>query len=100
MTTGIRRFILRFIVGLVTFLIGVAAAMAIAGFSPFEGQQIEQRNYRHYRYKKSCNFNYRSWNAPPLAPPAPLAPLAPPAVRHVGTVHLKGPDGITVTVEK
>ena len=96
MTTGIRRFILRFIVGLVTFLIGVAAAMAIAGFNPFESNQTEQRNYRHYRYKKSCNFNYRSWNTPPLVPPAPSAP----AVRNVETVHLKGPDGITVTVVK
>ena len=96
MTTGIRRFILRFIVGLVTFLIGVAAAMAIAGFIPFESRQIEQRNYRHYHYKKSCNFTYRSWNTPPTAPPAPLAP----SVRSVETVHLKGPDGITVTVEK
>ena len=94
MTTGIRRFILRFIVGLVTFLIGVAAAMAIAGFNPFESNHTEQRNYRQYRYKKSCNFSYRSWNTPHLTPP----PQPVPAVSNLETVHLKGPDGITVTV--
>jgi hypothetical protein len=98
MTTGIRRFILRFIVGLVTFLIGVAAAMAIAGFRPFESQQTEQRNYRQYRYKKSCNFNYRSWNVPP--PPVPPVPSAHANGSHPSLVHLKGPDVITVTVDR
>lgn len=94
MTIATRRFILRVVVGLVTFLIGVAAAMALAGFRPFESNQSEQRNYRHYRYKKSCNFQFRSWNAPPPAPPVPSGGL------NMNTVRLKGPNGITVTVEK
>ena len=92
MTTGTKRFILRFIVGLLTFLIGVAAAMALAGFRPFESNSSGQRNYRQYRYKKSCNFSYRSWNVPP--------PQAPSVGYHAGTVHLKGPDEIRVSVEK
>ena len=98
MTTTTRRFILHVIVGLMAFLIGVATAMAFGGFRPFESNQSEQRNYRHYRYKKSCNFSFRSWNSPP--PPAPVVPPVPLIGTHTGTVHLKGPDGITVVVDK
>lgn len=95
MTTGIRRFILRFIVGLLAFLLGVAAAMAFAGFRPFDTNQNGQQNYRYYRYKKrSCNYQFRSFNVPPPPPPAPSVQQS------IGTVHLKGRDGITVTVEK
>ena len=99
MTTGIRRFILRFIVGLLAFLLGVAAAMAFAGFRPFDTNQNGQQNYRQYRYKKkSCNYQFRSFNVLPPPPPAPPAP----SVQHgvVSTVHLKGPEGITVSVGK
>lgn len=94
MKTATRRFILRFIVGLLAFLIGVAAAMAFGGFRPFESNSSGQRNYRQYRYKKSCGYSYRSWNLPltPASPPA--APHAPHASFNIGIVHLKGPDGI------
>jgi hypothetical protein len=99
MTIATRRFILRVIVGLVTFLIGVAVAMAFAGFRPFESNQSGQRNYRHYRYKKSCNYQFRSWNVPPPTPVPPM-PSAHANGSYPSVGHLKGPDGITVTVEK
>lgn len=37
MNTPTRRFLLRLVVGLLTFLIGVAAAMLLGGFRPFQG---------------------------------------------------------------
>ena len=94
MKTATRRFILRFIVGLMAFLIGVAAAMAFGGFRPFESNSSGQKNYRHYRYKKSCGYSYRSWNIPPTPPVPPAASHAPDASFSIGIVHLKGPDGI------
>lgn len=36
MNTGIRRFILRLVVGLLAFLIGISAAWAFGGFNPFQ----------------------------------------------------------------
>jgi len=37
MNTSTRRFLLRLVVGLLTFMIGVAAAMLLGGFRPFQG---------------------------------------------------------------
>ena len=56
MNTSTRRFILRLIVGLLTFVIGVAAAMALGGFRPFQnfGGQPSYR-YKSYRYYKSAS---------------------------------------------
>lgn len=90
MKTGTRRFILRLIVGLLTFLIGVAAAMLLGGFRPFESF-ASSPNYRYERH-------YHHWNPEPtiiypiyedhagscrmrgrlgeLAPPPPPEPLA------------------------
>lgn len=50
MNTATRRFILRLIVGLLAFFIGVGAAMALGGFRPFEGFT----SYSNYRYKRHC----------------------------------------------
>ena len=36
MNTGLRRFILRLAVGLLAFLLGIAAAWAISGLNPFQ----------------------------------------------------------------
>ena len=58
MNTGLRRFILRVAVGLLAFLLGVAAAWAITGLNPF------QSSSGTIRYKKRCG-SHRSWSPPP-----------------------------------
>ncbi|HYG81431.1 MAG TPA: hypothetical protein VD861_13630 [Pyrinomonadaceae bacterium] len=58
MNTGIRHFILRLAVGLLAFLLGVAAAWAITGLNPFQGSSGTRS------YKKRCG-SHRSWSAPP-----------------------------------
>jgi hypothetical protein len=57
MDTGTRRFILRLAVGLLTFLIGVAAAWALGAFNPFQNSYSGTRYYHHR--------HYRDWNSPP-----------------------------------
>jgi hypothetical protein len=59
MNTGIRRFILRLAVGLLTFLIGVSAVWALGGFNPFQSSS----GTRYYRQSKRCG-HYRSWANP------------------------------------
>jgi hypothetical protein len=95
MNTGTRRFILRLIVGLLTFMIGVGAAMLLGGFTPFQSFS-GSRYYRHsgqdyYRsgttattepafiypiYRKradGCRMRGELGKLPPPPPPAPHA---------------------------
>jgi hypothetical protein len=55
MNTGIRRFILRLAVGLLAFLMGVAAVWALGGFNPFQSFS----GTRQYK-RKPCG-SHRSW---------------------------------------
>src|SRR4051812_38548384 len=98
MNIGIRRFILRLIVGLLTFIIGVAAVMALGGFRPFQSYTISPNyNYRRgvssgtlraepafeYHYGDGCR-GMRHYDPPPPPPPmmdAPSPPSPPRAVR-------------------
>jgi hypothetical protein len=57
-----RRFILRVIIALLAFIIGITAAMLIGKVNPFQ------------RTHSGCVS--RSWNPPP--PPAPVKPVAAP----------------------
>lgn len=59
MNTGIRRFILRLAVGLLAFLLGIAAAWAISGLNPFQSSSGSPS------YKKRCG-SHRSWSVPPV----------------------------------
>jgi hypothetical protein len=59
METGIRRFILRLMVGVLAFVIGVGAAMLFTGFKPFE----RFSNSPYYRHGH-CS-GYRNWSPPP-----------------------------------
>ena len=90
MNTGIRRFILRLIVGLLTFIIGVVAAMALGGFRPFASSPtyIYRRNayyqslspepaFQRYEYGGyGCRMHHE---LPP--PPMVDAPMPPPPPR-------------------
>ena len=58
MNTGIRRFILRLAVGLLAFLLGLAAAWAISGLNPFQSSSGTRS------YKKRCG-SHSSWSASP-----------------------------------
>jgi hypothetical protein len=58
MNTGIRRFLLRFSVGLLAFLLGVTAAWALGRFNPFQ----DFSGTRYYRYKR-CG-SHRSFASP------------------------------------
>lgn len=62
METGFRRFILRLMVGVLTFVIGVGAVMLITGFRPFD-RFSNSPSYRHGH----CGGAYRSWSPPPPA---------------------------------
>jgi hypothetical protein len=87
MNTGIRRFILRLIVGLLTFIIGVAVAMALGGFRPFQGF-TSSPNYMYRRsvvieaapaieYREYREHGCRMRHEPPPPPPMVDAPLPP-----------------------
>lgn len=53
MDTGIRRFILRFVVGVLTFAIGVGAAILLGGFSFFRSHSpTSYENSRGCEYRK------------------------------------------------
>jgi hypothetical protein len=58
MNTGLRRFILRLAIGLLAFLLGVAAAWALGGLNPF------QNSSGAGSYRKRCG-SYRSWSSTP-----------------------------------
>lgn len=57
MNTCTRRFILRLIVGLLTFMLGVGAAMLLGGFRPL--QSFSGSTY----YRQSRHYHYRSGTA-------------------------------------
>ncbi|HEX8923064.1 MAG TPA: hypothetical protein VF766_16435 [Pyrinomonadaceae bacterium] len=101
MKTGIRRFILRLVVGLLAFLLGVTAAWALGGFNPFRsssgtghyryqrtesysgGDIITTPAFDHPRYRKhGCRMRGELGEMPPPAPhaDAPLPP-SPPSLR-------------------
>jgi hypothetical protein len=86
MDTGTRRFFLRLAVGLLTFLVGVAAVWALAGLNPFQGSTETTPSYR---YKKSCNA-YRSWNVPAPSEKAEVTGQI---------LYLKGPHGMRMKME-
>ncbi|HWT02368.1 MAG TPA: hypothetical protein VN256_19105 [Pyrinomonadaceae bacterium] len=69
MNTGIRRFILRVAVGLLAFLLGLAAAWAITGLNPFQGSSGTPS------YKKRCG-SHRSWSGPPAESYEHVTPAA------------------------
>ncbi|HEX8890137.1 MAG TPA: hypothetical protein VF779_13350 [Pyrinomonadaceae bacterium] len=91
MNTGIRRFILRLIVGLLTFIIGVVAAMALGGFRPFSSSPtyIYRNGYSNsmsaepaFEYHEYRGHGCRMRSAmPPPPPPMVDAPLPPPPPR-------------------
>src|ERR1051326_6009652 len=58
MNTPTRRFLLRLIVGLLTFLIGVAAAMLLGSFRPFQG-------FAGSRYYRTNRGYYQSMSPEP-----------------------------------
>lgn len=72
MNTRTRRFVLRLIVGLLTFLIGVIAAMVLGNFNPFEARQVRPRARRCAEYARSAPKP--SITVPVRLPDAPLAP--------------------------
>ncbi|HKC65307.1 MAG TPA: hypothetical protein VKB86_16820 [Pyrinomonadaceae bacterium] len=86
MNTPTRRFLLRLVIGLLTFMIGVAAAMLLGGFRPFQrwtGQYYRyDRGYYHsmspepayinpvYReYGHGCRMHERFNDVTPSMPP-------------------------------
>ena len=101
MNTPTRRFLLRLIVGLLTFMIGVAAAMLLGGFRPFQafGGSPYYRTNRGYlrstspepaysypvyhEYGHGCRMHERFNDVTPSAPKmdSPLPPAPPRAVR-------------------
>lgn len=98
---NMRRFVLHLIIGLLTFLIGVTAAIAIGGFNPIERlnrnhsrrqltippQQLSGTDETSERYS-GCRhgrartadqrYHNKSFIAPP--PPPPVMPVEPVAV--------------------
>jgi hypothetical protein len=72
MKTLTRPFVLHLIVALLTFKIGVLAAIMLGHFNPLD------RHYgRHHRGHR-CGEHQQLWTPPP--PPLPPAPVAPEAV--------------------
>ena len=69
MKTRTRRFVLRLIVALLTFLIGVFAVAVLGRFNPSEG---------HHARPRFSRCGDRAWQALPPSPPAVSAPDAPP----------------------
>jgi hypothetical protein len=99
MNTVTRRFILRLIIGLLTFAIGVGAAMLLSGFRPFDrfsgSTYYRHRDYDYYRSRTVTlepAFEYHEYHEHgcrmrgrlgELTPPAPQvdAPMPPPPLR-------------------
>ena len=97
MNTVTRRFILRLIVGLLTFLIGVAAAIALGGFRPFQSftgspNYIYRRStyytspkaepaFEYEYHERGCRMRHRELPPPPPLVDAPLPPEPPRALR-------------------
>ena len=70
MNTRTRRLVLRLIVGLLTFLIGVTAAVVLGGFNPLERRHERQRARRYAEYARPAP----SISVPVLLPTEPVAP--------------------------
>ncbi|PYS49464.1 MAG: hypothetical protein DMF68_09860 [Acidobacteria bacterium] len=103
MNTPTRRFLLRLIIGLLTFMLGVAAAMLLGGFRPFQAfagspYYRTNRSYYHsmspepaysypvYReYGHGCRMHERFNDVTPSAPApkmdSPLPADPPRAIR-------------------
>jgi hypothetical protein len=107
MNTITRRFILRLIIGLLTFAIGVGAAMLLGGFRPFDRfsglPHFSHRDYYYYQsrettlepafeyheyHERGCRMRNRLSELPPNAPHVLLpsdphvdAPMPPPPPR-------------------
>jgi hypothetical protein len=71
--TGTRRFVLRLIVGLLTFLIGVFAALVLGNFNPLEGHHARVRARRCAEYSRPAPPP-SSITVPVLPPDTPVAP--------------------------
>ena len=69
MKTLTRPFVLRLIVALLTFKIGVLAAITLGHFDPLDGH-----HWRPHRVRR-CG-EHQQWWTPPTPPPAPVAPDA------------------------
>ena len=80
MNTCSRRFLLRLMVGILTFAIGVGAAMLIGGFNPFRTYSSWSQRYQGYHAHSRLY--------------ADETPGAEPAI-----ILLKGPRGIRVRTE-
>jgi hypothetical protein len=99
MNTVTRRFILRLIIGLLTFAIGVGAAMLLGGFRPFDrfsgstyynfrlGNYYRSRTVTlepafeyHEYHEQGCRMRNRLSEIPPPAPhvDTPMPPPPPP----------------------
>ena len=99
MNTGIRRFILRVVVGLLAFLLGVAVVWALGGINPFQGSSdsgsrrkrcgqhrswsssrggsyyvTTSEAFTHYESGRSCKMKRMFGAVPPPPPPPPVAP--------------------------
>lgn len=91
-----RRFVLHLIIGLLTFLIGVTAAIALGGFNPLErlisnhsrrqltippqrldGTSEAPERYQGCRYgrPRTADLRYHGKSLTPPPPPAPVAPF-------------------------
>lgn len=102
MNTITRRFILRLIIGLLTFAIGVGAAMLLGGFRPFDRfsgpTYYRHREYNYYQsretalepafeyheyHEQGCRMRIRINELPPSAPnvDAPMPPAPPRPLR-------------------
>ena len=106
MKTGTRRFILRLLVGILTFIIGVSAAILLGGFNPYNSFSgpTYYRHHDYYYYQRSQTvtpepaYNYPTYHyhdgcrmrgqfnelpAPPPAPrvDGPMPPSPPPPSR-------------------
>jgi hypothetical protein len=82
MNTCSRRFLLRLMIGILTFAIGVGAAMLIGGFNPFRSYSTWSQAYSY----QGCHRHSRLYTEE--------APGAEPAI-----ILLKGPRGIRVRTE-
>jgi hypothetical protein len=91
-----RRFVLHLIIGLLTFLIGVTAAIALGGFDPLERfsrhgshrqltippqplinqSEMLERNRSCNGLRRTADLRYRSRSLTP-PPPPPAAPVTP-----------------------
>lgn len=82
MNTCTRRFLLRLMIGLLTFAIGVGTAMLIGGFNPFNSNSRWMQGYRSGGYHRhSCFY-------------ADEVPGEVPAI-----ILLKGPRGFRIRSE-